>query len=84
MNAPDRSRAGAPAPDRHRLALLTWAVVYPVLTALLYLGEPLVADLVLPARTLVLSGVLVPFLVYVGMPLATRRFQIWLHPGSVR
>ena len=68
-------------PDRHRLAVLTWLVVYPVLTALLYVGDPVVAPLPLPVRTLVLSGILVPFLVYVGMPVATRRFARWLRAG---
>ena len=69
-------------PNRHRLALLTWVVVYPVLTVLLYASEPVVRPLPLPLRTFVLSGVLVPFLVYIGMPVATRRFDAWLHPTS--
>lgn len=77
-------RSDESTPDRHRLAILTWTVVYPVLTVLLYMSEPLVTQLILPLRTLVLSGILVPFLVYVGMPVATRRFDRWLHPNATR
>jgi len=51
---------------------------------LLYVSEPLVTRLILPLGTLVLSGILVPFLVYAGMPIATRRFDRWLHPDATR
>lgn len=65
-------------PNRHRMALLTWAVVYPLITTLLAVLEPLVGGLPVPLRTLVVSAILVPVMVYLAMPAATSRFRNWL------
>jgi antibiotic biosynthesis monooxygenase (ABM) superfamily enzyme len=61
--------------SRHRLALLTWVVVWPLITALLLALEPLVADLPLPVRTLILSGLMVSIMSYAAMPLALRALR---------
>ena len=55
-----------------RLALLTWVAIWPLITVLLTLGEPLLAPLPLPLRTLLLTGVLVPLMSFVVMPRLTR------------
>jgi len=65
-------------PNRHKLALLTWVVVYPMITLLLAVLDPLLRDLAMPLRTLVLTGVMVPGLVYLIMPVATARLKPWL------
>ena len=60
---------------RHRTArsaLLTWIAIWPLITALLILGDPLLAALPLPLRTLLLTGVLVPLMSFVVMPRLTR------------
>ncbi len=62
----------------HKLALLTWAVVYPMITLLLIGLEPLVRDLATPLRTLILTALMVPAMVYVAMPLAKSRLKNWL------
>ena len=64
--------------NRHKLALLTWAVVYPIITGLVLGIEPLVGDLATPLRTLILSVLMVPTMVYLAMPFATSRLQSWL------
>lgn len=70
-------------PDRHRMALLTWLVVYPLITVLIALLEPLLGALPLPLRTLVLTGIMVPAMVYVAMPFAMARFAAWLRSGAL-
>ncbi len=55
-----------------RSALLTWVAIWPLITALLILGEPVLAALPLPLRTLLLTGVLVPLMSFVVMPRLTR------------
>ena len=62
---------------RHRLALLTWAGVYPLLTVIALLLEPLLdgLPLPLPLRTFATSAVMVPAMVYGLMPLI-RRFAL--------
>ena len=72
-------------PNRHKLALLTWGVVYPMITGLLLVLEPLVGGLAMPLRTLVLTAIMVPAMVYLAMPFATTRLDTWLashRPGG--
>ena len=55
-----------------RSAVLTWIAIWPLITALLLLGEPMLAALPVPLRTLVLTGILVPLMSFVVMPRLTR------------
>ena len=65
-------------PNRHKLALLTWVVVFPMITGLLAVLEPLVGSLPIALRALVLTAIMVPAMVYVAMPFATARLRNWL------
>ena len=59
---------------RHRLvqALAMWLSIYPALTLALWLFEHLgFSQLALPLRTLILTAVLVPAMVYVLVPVVT-------------
>ncbi|MEL6997836.1 MAG: hypothetical protein AAFP68_06195 [Pseudomonadota bacterium] len=60
---------------RHETAALTWLVAYPLITGLLLLLDPLLGDLSLPLRTLVLTGLMVPIMAYWAMPFAVRLHQ---------
>ncbi len=68
--------------NRHKQALLTWLIVYPMITVLLAILEPVVAGLALPLRTLVLSVIMVPALVYLALPAASARLHDWLTASS--
>ena len=57
---------------RARGALLTWIAIWPLITGLLLIGDPLLAALPLPIRTLVLTAILVPLMSFVVMPRLTR------------
>jgi len=65
-------------PNRHKLALLTWALVYPMITGLLAVLEPFVDSLPIALRVLLLTAIMVPAMVYVAMPFATARLRNWL------
>lgn len=69
-------------PNRHKMALLTWLVVYPMITVLLAVLEPVLSNAAMPLRTLVLSLVMVPAMVYGAMPFATARLNGWLTEPS--
>lgn len=57
-----------PPPTKHQLALMIWVAVFPTLTVLnLTLGD-LLADLGPVLRTLVLSTLAVPIVIYGLMP----------------
>ncbi|MEM9062205.1 MAG: hypothetical protein AAGD13_17240 [Pseudomonadota bacterium] len=79
MSGNPAAKIGTQVPSRHQTALLTWAVAYPLITSLLLVLEPLVGGLALPLRTLVLTALMVPIMVYWAVPAAvrtwSRRFQ---------
>jgi antibiotic biosynthesis monooxygenase (ABM) superfamily enzyme len=67
--------AGAP---RYKLALLTWAGAYAVITAILATLGPTAAAWPLVLRTLLLSALMVLALTWLIMPALTRLFRAWL------
>ena len=67
-NTTNRDQPRIPPPNKHQLALMIWAAVFPTLTILnLALGDWLVT-LSPVLRTLVLSTVAVPVVIYGLMP----------------
>ncbi|MEZ4757622.1 MAG: hypothetical protein R2817_12410 [Flavobacteriales bacterium] len=66
-------------PPRWKNALLVWIAIYPSISLLSYLAGPWLATLPLLLRTLVLTAVLVPLLVFVLLPALHRLFRGWLH-----
>lgn len=71
------------APPRYKIALLTWAAAFPVLTAVNVLLGPVLTALPLPGRTLLMTGLLVGLLTYAIMPRLTRLFAAWLSPAEL-
>ncbi|MGB6230126.1 MAG: hypothetical protein WBF53_08370 [Litorimonas sp.] len=61
--------------SRARQTLFTWAVVYPLITALLWAGGDWLSPLPLAARTLIVTALLVPIMDYMAMPTARRLLQ---------
>ncbi|RAG86166.1 hypothetical protein DN069_08220 [Streptacidiphilus pinicola] len=59
-------------PSVHRRALLTWLAVYPTITGAFLLFGPFTAHLPMAVRTLVMTGLVVPVVVYVLMPALLR------------
>ncbi|MBD0691692.1 hypothetical protein [Streptomyces sp. CBMA123] len=57
------------APSVHRRALLTWLAVYPTITTAFLLLGPYLGNLPLALRTLVMTALVVPVVVYALMPL---------------
>jgi len=70
----------APPPLRFKLVAITWLAIYPLITAVFYFfGEPL-QRLPLGIRTLVVTLIVVPVMLYVVMPIMTPLFERWLYP----
>ena len=65
--------------NRHKLAFVTWAVAYLIITALLGLLEPFLSILTAPLKTLLLTTIMVPTMIYVAMPFVTRHLAGWLN-----
>jgi antibiotic biosynthesis monooxygenase (ABM) superfamily enzyme len=77
----ERPRRSA-GPPRHKVALLTWASAYAVITAILAALGPTLASWPLALRTLVLSVLMVVALTWLIMPVMTRLFRPWLAPSA--
>lgn len=58
--------------QKARQTLTTWVAVYPTITALILILEPLISDWPVPARTLLLSALMVPIMVFWVLPVTNR------------
>ncbi|SOC26467.1 hypothetical protein [Stappia indica] len=75
--------AAAPGPrilSRPRFAMLVFAGVYPLVTALLYLVAPLTRGWTFWQQTLVIVPIVVVTMVWGLIPFLHRRFSAFLHP----
>jgi antibiotic biosynthesis monooxygenase (ABM) superfamily enzyme len=59
---------------------MVWLAIYPTLTLLLWLAGPRIASWALPLRTLALTAVLVPLMVFLLIPSIQRLLAPWLQP----
>jgi uncharacterized protein len=71
-----------PRPPRYKLALLTWVGAYAVITLILQLLGPTMADWPLAMRTLAISALMVAALTWLVIPTMTRLFRGWLTPAT--
>ena len=65
VQAPDAIPA---APSIHRRLLLTWLAVYPTITIVQELLGTSVAHFALPVRTLIVTALVAPVVVYLALP----------------
>jgi antibiotic biosynthesis monooxygenase (ABM) superfamily enzyme len=70
-----------PPPPRHKMAIVTLLVVYPLSLGLSALLGPPLAPLPQALRGLVVSIVMIGLMTWVVMPRATRLFKKWLYPS---
>jgi uncharacterized protein len=66
-------------PPRYKLVALTWLAIYPLITAVFFFGDSL-QQLPLGIRTLVVTAIIVPAMIYLVMPIMTPLFDRWLYP----
>jgi hypothetical protein len=65
-------------PPRYKLALVTWAGAYGVITLILWLLGPAMAGWPLVFRTLLISVLMANALTWIVVPVLTRLFRPWL------
>jgi antibiotic biosynthesis monooxygenase (ABM) superfamily enzyme len=66
-------------PPKYKTAIMIWMVIYPTINLIFYIFGDVLNTFVLPLRTLILTLILVPLMVYVLLPLAGRILKGWLH-----
>jgi antibiotic biosynthesis monooxygenase (ABM) superfamily enzyme len=71
-------------PPRWKTAVLIWLAIYPTITLVLWLAGPRIAGWPLALRTLAITAVVVPLMVYVLMPAFQRVLRPWLRQPRQR
>lgn len=66
-------------PPRWKTAIVVWIAIYPSITVLSWLAGPWLVTLPLMLRTMVVTGILVPLLVFVLLPFLHKALRRWLH-----
>lgn len=61
-----------------KLAVLTWIGLWPTVTVMMWTLRPQIEDLPVALQTLLMTGLIVPLMTWVHMPLLTRLFRRWL------
>ena len=73
---------GTPPPPPYKMALVTWATIFPVLTLVVLVIGPWIKDLALVPRLAITTAVTVPIMTWLAMPRVTRLLRGWLYPRS--
>lgn len=66
-------------PPKYKMAVVIWLTIYPAITLVLYLLGPSLSHLPLPLRTLALTIIVVPLMVFVLLPRMMKLFNRWLY-----
>jgi hypothetical protein len=66
-------------PPKYKTAVVIWIIIYPTINLILLLLGDSLNELTLPFRTLIMTLILVPLMVYVLMPFANKLFNSWLN-----
>src|SRR5215468_2863357 len=87
LDSPERAAWLAPAepgapPPPYKMAILTWAAIFPLITLVVLASAPLIGPWPLAARLAVTTLVTVSVMTWVVMPRVTRLLRRWLYPAG--
>ena len=66
-------------PPKWKFAILVWLAIYPTITLVSFLIGDIIKSWPLPFKTLLMTGILVPLMVFVLLPLLRKLLGDWLH-----
>lgn len=58
---------------------MVWIAIYPAITVLTFLIGDSINNLPLPIKTLIMTGILVPLMIFVLLPLLRKLLGNWLN-----
>lgn len=65
-------------PPRWKFAIMVWIAIYPTITLVTFLIGDYIKHLPLPLKTLIMTGILVPLMVFVLLPFLGKILGNWL------
>lgn len=65
-------------PAKWKFAIMVWLAIYPSITVVQILLGDILKNLPLALRTLILTGILVPLMVFILLPLLRKILAKWL------
>jgi uncharacterized protein len=71
-----------PPPPPYKMALLTWITIFPLITLVVVVLDPVLEELALVPRLALTTAVTVPIMTWLAMPRVTRLLRGWLYPGN--
>ena len=66
-------------PPKWKFAIMVWIAIYPAITLASFLIGDSIQNLPLAIRTLIMTGILVPLMVFILLPLLAKIMKNWLH-----
>jgi antibiotic biosynthesis monooxygenase (ABM) superfamily enzyme len=66
-------------PPKWKFAIMVWLVIYPTITLVSLLIGDYIKNWPLPLKTLLMTGILVPLMVFVLLPLLRKLLGDWLY-----
>lgn len=67
-------------PKRWKMAIVIWLAIYPLITIVSLIIGPHIGKIeFVPLRTLILTIILVPMMVFVMIPAVQKLLKNWLH-----
>ena len=66
-------------PPKWKIAVLIWLAIYPSITLLFFFFGKELLSIPLPLRTLMITLILVPLMVFILLPALQKLFKSWLH-----
>ena len=66
-------------PPKWKFAVMVWLAIYPTITFVSYLIGDVIKEWPLPFKTLLITGILVPTMVFVLLPILRKLLTNWLN-----
>lgn len=66
-------------PTKWKFAFMVWIAIYPAITVLTFLIGDSINNLPLPIKTLTMTGILVPLMIFVLLTLLRKLLGNWLN-----
>jgi uncharacterized protein len=73
---------GLPPPPPYKMAILTWIVIFPLISLVVVILGPALKGIAPISRLGITTAITVQLMTWIVMPRVTRLLRRWLYPGA--